>query len=46
MTVTIPLGSGIGTNAKNPGGLGAEPPGTRQPDEPFFGNMPTHGCAV
>ena len=34
MTVTIPLGSGIGTKAKNPGGLGAEPPGTRQPDEP------------
>ena len=36
MTVTIPLGSGIGTKAKNPGGLGAEPPDTRQPDEPHF----------
>jgi hypothetical protein len=36
MNVTIPLASGIGTKAKNPGGLGAEPPGTRQPDEPYF----------
>ena len=34
MTVTIPLGSGIGTKAKNPGGLGAEPPGMLLPDEP------------
>jgi hypothetical protein len=33
MTVTIPLGSGIGTKAKNPGGLGVEPPGTPPPVE-------------
>ena len=34
MAVTVVLGSGLGTKATNPGGLGAEPPGTLPPTEP------------
>jgi hypothetical protein len=34
VAITMASGSGLGTRAINPGGLGAEPPGTRQPDEP------------
>jgi hypothetical protein len=37
MAVTVVLGSGLGTKAINPGGLGAEPPGTlpsAEPDKP------------
>ena len=34
MAVTVVLGSGLGTKALNPGGLGAEPPGMLPPDEP------------
>jgi hypothetical protein len=34
MAVTVDPGSGLGTKAINPGGLGAEPPGTLPPVEP------------
>jgi hypothetical protein len=34
MAVTVVPGSGLGTKALNPGGLGAEPPGPLPPDEP------------
>jgi hypothetical protein len=34
MAVPVVLGSGLGTKATNPGGLGAEPPGTLPPVEP------------
>jgi hypothetical protein len=34
MAVTVVPGSGLGAKALNPGGLGAEPPGTLPPDEP------------